>query len=601
MAKRGRGPQQARRRPAAPPAEAEAPLARAWIATAIWLPAVLAFAAYLNALGNPFVYDDARTVVANPSLRDLGNWLFVLVYSRFRPLVNITYAADAAIWAMRPFGFHLTSILLHAVNAALFALLAHAWAVDASERAPRSLGVGTERSRWTLAFVAAALFAVHPLLTEAVGYVSGRPEVLCLTFMLVSLLLLRRGLRCDGRQRWTAMTGAVLAWFLAVLSKETAAVLPIAVFAWDRLLGPGDAPARRRRTWGVHVPLLVLIAAGGLARLYFYRSEVGRLPRPLVQHVLTELPILWRYARSLVWPVGQSIVLPAQRVSTPWKPEVLWSLAALLVIAGVAWRRRRSQPLVAVALLWFPLLLAPSSLIPLVELISEHRMYSASCGLFLLAAALAAGLGERWRAVTEAQRLRRWGVPAATGAVLLALLALTVARNRVWSSNVSLWRDATEKAPLTWAPHYALGDALRIENRCKEAIPVYQRALALLPRDVNTLVNLGICEAREGDLGAARIRFENALSYDPSALRAADNLARVEMLAGNDALARKLLEKVLHLDPRDTVALVNLAELAANSGDSALVEQLCAQARAVAPRAEGVATCGRPSASGPAR
>jgi tetratricopeptide (TPR) repeat protein len=229
-----------------------------------------------------------------------------------------------------------------------------------------------------------------------------------------------------------------------------------------------------------------------------------------------------------------------------------------------------------------------------VELISEHRMYSASCGLFLLAGALAAGLGERWRAPTEAPRLRRWGIPAAAGAVLLALFTLTVARNRVWSSNVSLWRDATEKAPLTWAPHYALADALRLENRCADAIPVYRRALELLPRDVSTLVNLGICEAREGDLGSARVRFETALSLDPSALRAADNLARVEMLAGNDALARQLLEKILRIDPRDTVALVALAELAAKSGDTATVELLCAQAREVAPQAEGVATCGQP-------
>ena len=314
--------------------------------------------------------------------------------------------------------------------------------------------------------------------------------------------------------------------------------------------------------------------------------------------MLTELPILWRYARSLVWPVGQSIVLPAQRVSTPWKPAVLWAIAALAAIAVVAWRRRRSQPLVAVSLLWFPLLLAPSSLIPLVELISEHRMYSASCGLFLVAGALAAGLRERWRARSEAPLLRNWGMPAIAGAVVLALLVLTAARNRVWSSNVSLWRDATEKAPLTWAPHYALADALRLENRCREAIPVYRRALELLPRDLSTLVNLGICEAREGDLATARGRFEAALSLEPSALWAADNLARVEMLAGNDARARQLFEEVLRHDPRDPVALVNLATLAARSGDALTVERLCAQARAVAPQAEGVATCGQRSPAG---
>src|SRR5262249_42369831 len=106
-----------RRRAAAPPAS---PALTAPLPAGRWavVPALLAAVVYLNALHNPFVYDDARTVVGNPSLQDLHNWRWVLLYSPFRPVVNISYALDAALWGMQPLGFHLTSLLLHAAAAA---------------------------------------------------------------------------------------------------------------------------------------------------------------------------------------------------------------------------------------------------------------------------------------------------------------------------------------------------------------------------------------------------------------------------------------------------------------------------------------------------
>jgi len=121
MAKRRRGRPRAaaRRSPTTAPA-ARAPR-RDWrkLAWAL-LPPLLAVAVYFDALGNPFVYDDLETVVKNPSLRDLSNWLFVLVFSPFRPVVNVSYAVDAALWGLDPFGFHVTGVLLHALNVALF-------------------------------------------------------------------------------------------------------------------------------------------------------------------------------------------------------------------------------------------------------------------------------------------------------------------------------------------------------------------------------------------------------------------------------------------------------------------------------------------------
>src|SRR6185436_9686571 len=132
MAKRRRGrPRAAARRSApaaAPPRASRRDWGRREWTNLGWalLPPLLAVAVYFEAIGNPFVYDDLETVVRNPSLRDLSNWVFVLVFSPFRPVVNVSYAVDAAIWGLDPFGFHLTGVLLHALNVALFYLFARA-------------------------------------------------------------------------------------------------------------------------------------------------------------------------------------------------------------------------------------------------------------------------------------------------------------------------------------------------------------------------------------------------------------------------------------------------------------------------------------------
>ncbi|MCA1560400.1 MAG: hypothetical protein LC804_09085, partial [Acidobacteria bacterium] len=193
------------------------------------LAAALAGVVYLNALNNPFVYDDHNTVVANPSLTDIRNVRFVLVHAAFRPLVNVSYAADRAVWGYRPFGFHLTNVLLHmAVTVLLFVFLRFA-IFDAARkiaaRAPvtRPPPPSTSRAELYAAFTGAALFAVHPLMTEAVAYVSGRSELLCATWFLLTMLLARHAI-LNGNVLVAAAGFATGA--LALASKEVAAALP---------------------------------------------------------------------------------------------------------------------------------------------------------------------------------------------------------------------------------------------------------------------------------------------------------------------------------------------------------------------------------------
>jgi tetratricopeptide (TPR) repeat protein len=501
----------------------------------------MAALAYLNALGNPFVYDDHRTVLANLSIRDLGDWRWVLKGEAARPLVNLSYALDHAVWGLAPVGYHLTSLVLHVVNVLLLFGLARAAVTDWHAQRPDRL---EPEAPAAIAFVAAALFAVHPVLVEAVGYVSGRSELLCGTFALAAVLALRRVL-VGGSWWWVAPGAASLA--LALGAREVAAGVPLALVAYDRLLGRGDAAARAARWWRLHLPLLAAVAAGGALRLAMRAAA----PPPALdvspwQYFVTQWGVAWRYVGLLAWPASLSLVHPVRPATLPPDGAAWLAAAALLGVAALAWRGRRAAPVEAWGVVWFALCLAPSSsLVPLNEMMAEHRVYLASAGLFLAAATFTGRLG-RW---LSGRRLR--GAPVLVRLALIAVLgllaSLTVARNAVWADSLTLWRDAAAKAPDAWLPHLAVGDALRARGNCAGALAAYREAARLRPQEPLIRINLAACLIATRELDEAERVLREALPLDPAQARTHANLGVVAALRGDAGRARGHFENALRL------------------------------------------------------
>src|SRR5262252_2925115 len=177
--------------------------------------AAMAVLVYANALHNRFVYDDYHTVIENTSIRSATDLRAIFWHDVTRPIVNFSYAVDRAMWGPPPFGFHLTNVAFHALNVVLLFCLARRVRLDVAP-----------------SFAAAALLAVHPMMTEAVGYVSGRSEVLCATFFLLALLCADRWIRARGAG-WLA--GMLMCWVAALTTKETAAMFPFVLALYDWL------------------------------------------------------------------------------------------------------------------------------------------------------------------------------------------------------------------------------------------------------------------------------------------------------------------------------------------------------------------------------
>ena len=539
----------------------------------------LAGLVYLNALRNPFVYDDAVSIVTNPTLRESGNVAALLLQSRFRPLTNVSYAADHALWGLDPLGYHVTSVLLHVLSVALLFVLTFRAVEDWRARDPAA---AARLSPPVAAFAAAALFAAHPLMTQAVGYASARAEVLCAALSLGALLALRAGLVAE-RAGGVALGVSLLA--LAVAAKEIAVMVPFVALAWDRLLlAPGEAARRRLRR--VHAPLVAAVVLLGVARLAaFTWIETGTPGAP--RHLLAQPEVIWRYAALLVAPLSQSLV---HAVREPARPDagMLAATAGLLLAAGTAVGVRRRQPLQALGIAWFLLLLAPSSAVALWEPMAEHRVYLASAGIFIAAGALLANVFARLEARGPAPRA---AALVGFGALVAVLALATVARNHVWADPVGLWRDAAVKAPGEWRAHYGLANALAESGRCADAVPVFRRALWLSPQPY-LWSNLGACLAAEGRPAEARAAYREALALDPRYALAHHNLGMLELRAGDREAAHLHFLQAITAQPRDARWRHDLVALyEAKVNDRAKTLELCREIARVAAPSDAITEC----------
>ncbi len=475
---------------------------------------------YVNTLFNPFVYDDLAEIVGNASIRELRQIGVVLLSYPTRPLTNLSYAIDFAFsGGVNTLAFHTTNIALHVVNVLLLFFLvrrlvsAHGGNTFARDQ---STAVG---------FAVASVFAVHPLLTEAVGFTASRSELLTTAGFLGSLTVFVSGV-ASGFNRNTAI-GTALLFLLALTAKETAVVLPALLWVLDVLVvrpAPADA---RRRFWRLHLPLNGLVVLATLGRIWLYVNvEHSGGSGIHWERIPLELHILQRYVELLFVPMGLSLVPAVPELTFVRIAGGVATLLLLLLVAGFA---RKREPLVTFGILWFLLALAPSAALVVIEdfghPMAEHRVYLPGGG-FLLSVALLACCAVAWGG-----SVARWRTAAAWTAfavVIIGFSGATMARNRIWSDPVRLWTDAARKAPGAWVARYGLAEAHRTEEDCAAASDVYRQAIALRPEEPAAYTGLAACLVEQGQAAQAREQLRIALGHAPGDINTRLALAALE-------------------------------------------------------------------------
>jgi hypothetical protein len=583
---------------------------RAWVPFALAATAALMAAlVYLNALSNPFVYDDYRVVLENLSIRDLSNVRALLLHDVFRPVVNITYAIDYASWRLAPFGYHVTNVLLHMANVVLlFALMRRLVGYSESTRAAlaptQALSTkrfaeidkdgdrdpGAHASANSAAFAAAVIWAVHPLMTQAVGYVSGRAEVLCAFFFLASLLSLHPWLM-ERRRAWLVLS--IGCWVLALASKEVAVMLPVVLFAYDRLLLSPAEVSTRKRLARVYVAMLIFAAAAGAARLTVFLAVENVSRASLVwANALVGLDVVRRYVSLMVLAGPQSIFYTAQIVTSPLRPLVILNALWMMALGILAWRVHRRAPLVTFGMLWFVLMLLPSVTMLVLDIgepMAEQRVYLAGAGFAIATGAAFSRLSE-WSP-------GRW-MPARVlalvtlGIFLIVLASRTIARNEIWSDPVRLWQEAVVNAPDIWVPYRGLGDALRSREDYRGAIQAYREAARLRPQEVDTHIVLGVTLMLTGRVQEAYNAFAKATRLSPGLVQAETGQAIAVRLLGRNDEARDRLLSLVRAHADAVLPRLYLAELYEQQySDPSTALRLCREVQILAPQTPGVADC----------
>lgn len=540
--------------------------------------AVLSFLAFAPALGGDFVnWDDEVNFVHNPNYRGLGpaqlRWMFTEAYGHYMPFTWLTLGADYALYGMNPAGYHATSLLFHAANAAVFFLVV----LLLLRRALPEAEEGT--LRWASA-LGALLFALHPLRAESVAWVTERRDVVSGLFFMISAWGYLRWREDPAARKWFVVSvGAFLA---SLLSKAMGMMLPVVLLAVD--VYPLRRLDLRKPSWPVlreKIPYFALLAAAVVVTKAL-QQDVGALRSasqyPAIDILLQPGYRLCFYVVKTLLPVGLSPLYPFESLATKFNPMYAVATVAVIAAAGLLWRGRRPAP--ATAAFAYAALISPVIVWQAGPHFAADRYTYLACLPF---AALAAG----------AAAARGRSALLGAGLVSALLFGLAWRQAGVWKNSVTLWDQAISAGTDSPLPYVSRGAARAERGDSAGAFEDFRKALEADPKEKRALTNLSRLSYMKGAFADAESYAARAIDCDPKLASAWHNRAVARAERRDYAGAIEDFTRALELAPREKENPINPADLLSNravarqkAGDLAGAEADASQAAAVDPRSK---------------
>lgn len=528
------------------------------------------FIIYSNVLHGPFIFDDGMYISKNPQIKDIS----LLWPPSPRYLTFLSFALNYAAGGLDTFGYHLFNVAVHMANSVLvFALALMLFRTGVVKDR------GLEEYALPGAIIASFLFAAHPVQTQAVSYITQRFASLTALFYLLSLASYLKWRTSSAGGRFFFYGIALLSAIAAQFTKETGFTLPAVIvlteFAFFR---PAGGLGKRLTALAPFLLTMAIIPALMFGPELFASDASGlsdttrklqlRDLEMISSHdyMATQFRVMATYFRLLVLPVGQNIDYEYPLFTSFFTPEVLFSALFVIfiflsgVFLMVRGRGGSGHSLIAGygIIFFFMAISIESSIIPILDVIYEHRLYLPNAGAALFVSAMLIGLFETAK--------RRFGLKASAltfsvaAAIILALplAAATWSRNNLWSDDILFWRDAAAKSPAKARVRNNLGNVLYKKGFTSEGMAEFRKAAELEPAFADARYNLGNAYKDLGLMEEAISEFEAAVNYQPGKMNARNNLGLSYYVTGRYEDSAEEFKTILKTNPDDYRARNNL-------------------------------------------
>jgi tetratricopeptide (TPR) repeat protein len=572
--------------------------------------AVAAALPYLNTLRDGFVSDDGMQILQNPYIRSFHYLARIFTTQAtsyipgmpnfYRPLMNIGYLVCYQIFGPHPFGFHLVNVTLHLLVVLAVFLFTQRMFHDRD-----------------LAFITAALFAIHPIHSEAVAWIAAVPDLELSFFYLLTFWFFLAVARPGGRYSYLAQLGMTGSFVLTIFSKEQAVMLPVLATVYEHFYRPDREETSPVQKFQRYAVLWLLTSVYLLFRVRVLGGLSSGSSHPLAgyQVILSACALVGQYFGEFLWPIDLRVFCPFRPPLAVVDAAVLGGLLASAVFFALfffLWRRARP---VSFGLVWALLTLAlvlNARWMPAAAF-EERYLYLPSVGLCWVA-----GWGclklRAWASARSAQ----WNsvLAAAAGVLVIICWLRIVTRNRVWRDNFTLytttlaacpeayyvrrdlgslywengdaesaereWREALKTAPRYSLASSSLGLVYRKKQDYAQAIALFRRALELDPRNAEAHMFLGVTYMETHSLELAEPEIRAAVSLFPSNYEARNALGKLYLEEGRRAEAEEQFRRSVEIEP-NLMGYSNLGVIHWERGDATSAEREWSEALRLAP------------------
>ena len=543
---------------------------------------------YLNTLRNGFVSDDEMQVLDNPYIRNFHHLLRIFTTPAasyvgvetpkyYRPLMNVGYLLCYQVFGPHAFGFHLVNVVLHVLVVCAVFLLTKRMFQDRN-----------------LALMAAVLFAIHPIHSEAVAWIAASPDLQLSLFYLLTFWFFLAVAQPGGRFSYFAQLAMAGSFVLAIFSKEQAVTLPLLATVYEHFYRPDRAetrPARKVLRYAVLWLLTVLYLLFRVRVLGALTSGFSLNQLTWFQTFVSAIALVGRYLWKVLWPVDLRVFCPFHPSAGLFDPAVVGGVATLAVCCALfffLWRR--AKPL-SFGLVWMLVTLAPvlnARWMPIFAF-AERYLYLPSVGFCWLL-----GWGFLRLRARASARSAVWSRALLTAfAILVALCSFRiVTRNRDWRNNFTLYTNTLAACPDAYyvrkdlgATYWQIGDVESAEREFREVLKVE-------PQSTSALGGLGLVHLKKQHYSEAIEFFKKALEFDPYNAEARLYLGVTYMDTHSLELAETELRTAVSLFPLNSNARNALGKVYLDEGRTAEAEEQFRQSVEIEPNIMGYGSLG---------